>query len=1093
MTVLRGQIVALILLTVVMAAAAPLLAQFDSRIEGVVQDASRGVMPGTMVTLTNRDTGVALTQTTTDAGYYSFPTLPPGNYVIKAEMTGFKTTVQENVRLYVAEKKTVNLTLEVGEMATEVTVSAAPPQVDTSQARVSGLVEEGKLHDLPLLNRNFYGLVVLTPGLTGSGGGNDIYNTNNEVALSAAGHRRESNNFLVDSASVTSQVRGGMVNVSPNVDSIAEVRVSVNNFSAEHGRTVSALVNVVTKQGTNDWHGSASWFHSQAGLTARTLFQPDVPQFRRNQGTGSIGGPIRKDKTFIFGSFDILRSGAGFGRVALMPTNEFINALKQNRPNGVATHILSTFPGLKPSTSFVTAGTYAGKDCATLGSPSELITTVIGTVPCNLPVVGDAVFSGSDPRNGHQWNVRADHVFNEIRDRLYASVYRTVMDQANSFPFPDFNVTAVYSSYYVNLNETHTFSPHRINELALSYVRNFSDGPVAHGNVGLNYILGMESINGISTPMLNASNTWELRDTVSLIHGSHNLRFGGSRVYGQVNSDFVGLMMRHGFIFLNPMDFGADAPFYHLNISFDPKTGDPVGSVAGVRTHSTAFFVHDDWKLRPNLSVNLGLRWEYFGNPGDKRGRLTNLIFRSGNDLKSRIADAMVDRVEKLWETSDINNFSPRLGFAWDPTGTGKMSIRAGVGLFYDRYSDQIYTNSLVNPPNLAQTMVTVFDPISKPVFSIGELEQPPYNFKRPEGLKYGLNEKNGLLTGRVMLRGTDPNFRNQYAGNWFAGIQYAIACDWVIETNYLGSAGRKLYAQTDANRDTGDLLDGVLDRLNDSFDIIEYGESSLTSAYHGGTVALKKRYNRSFSFETAYTFGKAIDQASTFHVNGGEQLAIVDRYDPKRQRGVADFDIPQKLVFSTLWEVPSLTTGPLFLNKALSGWQLTTISMFQSGGPFSIIDTRAFSPVKDATGAIVGNNGGDYNADGFNYDFPNAPSWGNSLTSNPTVDQLIAGGVLNTADFTRPAPGANGTLGRNTFRNRGYANVDFSILKDFTIPWMLGGEAARLQVRCETFNLLNRKHLAGIGNDLGQPATFGRVTSQEGARRVQFGLRVTF
>ena len=360
--------------------------QFTSAIEGTVSDPSGAVVPNATVTIKNVETGATKSTQTSGGGSYRFTSLSAAVFTLTATAAGFKTTIQPEFRVQVTEVKTVNITLELGTANTEVTVTAAPPPVEISQGRVSGLIDESKVKELPLVGRNFFTLVVLTPGVTGlpSGGGQsyaqatgDIFTTEYGVALNANGQRGMANFFAVDSANTNNVCHGGLTNFSPNADSVQEIRVSTNNFSCETGRDASVAVNVVTKQGTNNWHGTGSWFHTNNVLQSRNIFQlPKGPVFRRNEAAWSFGGPIYKDHTFFFGSMDVLRSGVGYGFPVTIAAPQFVNFMQQNHPNNISTKLWTTYPAAtSPVRSFVTAGAMAGVDCSTLGSPSDPISS----------------------------------------------------------------------------------------------------------------------------------------------------------------------------------------------------------------------------------------------------------------------------------------------------------------------------------------------------------------------------------------------------------------------------------------------------------------------------------------------------------------------------------------------------------------------------------------------------------------------------------------------------------------------------------------------------------------------------------------------
>jgi hypothetical protein len=439
-------------------------AQFASAIEGTVTDPSGAVVPNATVTITNEATGVTQTGHTTTAGYYRFPALPGGLYTVKVAVQGFKAWTREHIRVESTQTRAVNVELEVGSAnSEEVTVTAEAPLVETSQARVSGLIQESQVKDLPLMGRNFFGLVVLTPGVTGkaTGGGQayaqaqaDIYSNEYSVNMNANGGRTESNNFMVDSATVSSSQRSGVVNVNPNAESVEEVRVLVNNFNAEYGRNSSVLVNVITKSGANALHGSLAAFYTNNGLQSKNYFQEqtanfNIPDFGRKEFSWGLGGPIFKDKTFFFVSGDVLRSDVAVSGVIPILTPQFIQLMQQRRPNGIATGIARDFPAsFTADRNFRTAGQILGSNC----TGSTPIDTPIGSVPCDFAATGNGIWNETSPRNGFQWTARLDHHFSE-KDRVYASFNRTTTDKVGfGAPevYPAFTAASPTSSLQLN-------------------------------------------------------------------------------------------------------------------------------------------------------------------------------------------------------------------------------------------------------------------------------------------------------------------------------------------------------------------------------------------------------------------------------------------------------------------------------------------------------------------------------------------------------------------------------------------------------------------------------------------------------------------
>ncbi|MGH9660758.1 MAG: hypothetical protein ACRD96_19570, partial [Bryobacteraceae bacterium] len=485
----------------------------------------------------------------------------------------------------------------------------------------------------------------------------------------------------------------------------------------------------------------------------------------------------------------------------------------------------------------------------------------------------------------------------------------------------------------------------------------------------------------------------------------------------------------------------------------------------------------------------LGLRWETYGKVG--QATLGNNVgFRSGNDFRSRIADGKNVTSRNILQRADNNNFAPRISFAWDPTGKGKTSIRGGGGIFYDFLPSQLYGGAHYTPPIYMIITASQQTAPLLPRYEFGQSATDPYQFPRPLGLGgvIGLDARNGSTFARSNIVWIDPSLRNSYTYNYSFGVQHALTSALTLEVNYVGNAGRKLYSKYNVNRYTGDLIEnnGVLRRLNPSFGNIDYSQSNLGSVYHGGTFALRQRYHNGLLFQVAYTIGKVIDYGSSF--SGG----AVNPIDPNNwniERGPADHQIGQKLALSAVWELPA-PSGSRLVRHVLGDWQLSGIAILQAGRPYSIVCTTPFRPVRTG-GAITGNTGCDYNADGVNNDRPHAPAWGAShLANRSNADRLT--GVFARTDFAAPGLGQRGTLGRNTYFNPGIADTNFSLARTFHIPWFVGAEAADLQVRADAFNTFNRVNLGGISGDMNSP-NFGRVTSAAEGRRFQLGMRFTF
>jgi hypothetical protein len=1086
-------------------------AQYNSSIEGIVTDSSGAVIPDVSIRVTNESTGVAQTATTTHAGYYVVPALPAGSYRVEASKTGFSTAIQTGVNLESSRVQSVPLQLQIGSVSTRVDVTAAPPPVETSEAHISQITTTQEVLDLPFEGRNVLNIIAQTPGVTGTGlvsdraGTNDIFNASNAPSVTANGQRGSSNGFYVDDSSVNDNPDGGGAKLSPNPDSVQEVRVSINNYSAQYGRNSSVLTQIITKSGSNGLHGSLFEYHTDNKLSARNVFQNVanpltgrvIPVSVRNEFGGSIGLPIRKDHTFFFGSVDSLKSNLASASLNTVETPEFVNFMKANYPNSIATNLFNSYPSqIAPNGSYQTVAQL---------TQSSGLGTCTGTnslgMPCNLPLLETGVVSTSTPRNGTQWNARVDQVFGSGLDRIYANFYRMTVTQGSPAVRPAFTTAPPAETDFANLSYTHTFSPSFVNTAAGAFTRNFGASPLNHPSVPAININGMSGFGGGWGPAGFVQNDFHWRDLAAFNRGSHEFKAGFDIYRDQDNAPFTGPTLRPSFQFANVFDFAADKPFEEDNINFDPRNGGPPFQDYGFRSTTYGFFIQDDWKIRRNLTVNLGLRWDYSGNPSMNVDRMTNLILASGSTFQQRIAGATVQPVKNMYSGQDITNLAPRIGFAWDPTNTGRLSIRGGWGIFYDRWPNKVWSDTTRgNPPYLANISASIHNPSGpQPIYVLGTTDEPPYGFVLP-GVQAGLNPANGPICCVSTAGGADRQITYAYAMNMFFGLQYSPASNWVIEADFLGSGGRDLYTVIDRNRVDRDLIvnNNTLHRLNPYFASMNYGDNSASSFYNGMALSVRKIFSRGITFQTSYTLGKAIDYVNAPGAGSGSAYGpVVDAYNVHAQRGLSDNDVRSKVSFNFVVSLPSLQSAPALLRWPFGGWEVSSLATLQSGLPASVYTSASFVPVWNnascaaaltAGCAIIGNTGGDYNADGNTYDYPNAPSFGARKTYSRS-EYLT--GVFTAADFPAPAFGHEGDLGRNVFHGPGLAQVDLSLIKNFSLPWFTQ-ERARLQFRAESYNLLNRVNLTGFDTNL-ISGTFGMATSTFTPRSIQFAGRIEF
>jgi len=1110
-------------------------AQFTSTLQGTVTDPTGAVVPNATVTVKDTVTGITRTVQTSAAGVYFISSLPASTFDLTVSATGFKTSLRQGIRLEGAQVKGLDITLELGATATEVTVTGAPPAVETAEAKVSSRIDNTSVTNLPMVARNMYSLVVLTAGITGlpSGGGQayaqataDIFSAEYGVNLSANGQRPESNAFQVDSGSSNGAPRGGVTNLTPNADAIQELRVSINNFSAEYGRNSSSVTNVVTRSGTNNFHGTIGEFFTDDHLTSGNIFQPPTipryngslartPVFIRNEGNWSLGGPIRKDHTFFFGSMDFLRSGSGFTNVGSVVTPDFTNYMEANYPNNKSTYVMKSFLPIGSSLGVSqTVGdvmsTYYGTTC----TGSNAITTPIGSMPCDFPLVENISSNQTIPRNGLQWNARIDQSFGSGSNRLYGNWFRTSRQATFSTSiYPAFTMPEPEYTDYLNVNFTHIFSPTVLFETAITVTRARGDVNLSHSHPEIPNLSvpGITSYGmGFTGPTFIQTNG-EWRNVLSWNRGTHAFKFGEN--YGHDDgwgsgAHFAGEYTRYFYGFNTLFDFANDQVFSESHYGYNPSTGTQGSYAFEPVEQRLGAFANDDWKVRHNVTLNLGLRWEMFLNPYEQqdkpKGLFSRMVFNGGDNFSERIANASM--IQGRPENSvPHDNFMPRVGFAWDPTGKGKVSIRAGYGMFYNRQDGQFWHDCCVQLPMFAVISASGFTSGIKPVYGFGTSTVAPYGYPPMTGVVAGLDSRGGVIGASAGLQPWDPNMKNEYAENWFLGVQYALTDNWIIEGNYVGSEGHHLYAGYDVNRYDGDLLGPVvqtgtdstgspvygvlLKRLNSSFGSIDYGQANGYSYYYGGNFTVKRRFSRGLDFQAAYTVGKAKDTSSSF----GTGLSIADLNNLKLNYGLSDFDVRQKLAASFVYDFPG-PKGPGAKSKLLGGWQAGAVVIFQKGTPYSVFCGLPFEPVYDKPASdpsrqVIGNTGCDYNADGFSYDFTMTPSFGRFKSGSK---QQFLNGIFQASDFPTPAFGQEGDLGRNSYIGPGYIDTDFNIVKSTSIPWLWHDEAAKFQFRIEAFNLFNNVNLQNPDGSL-TDGTFGKSTGVFPSRNIQFGLKIIF
>ena len=1031
-------------------------AQFGSGIQGNVADQSGAIVPGTRIIVTNVDTGVSRETVSSEDGLYRVPSLSPGTYKVQASKDGFGGT-EHTVVVSANEIRRVDFKLTVGNLVETASVSVQAPILETEEGRISGHIETKELKELPIPNRNVFNLLSLQPGVSGRSLSTDNVGGSSTPAVNANGMRVDSNSFTVDDMNANSISRGGRSEVTPNLETVAEVRVVSNNFSAVQGRNMGTQISVVTKSGSNEFHGSVWDYHRNNKLQSRSFFNPIVPVSRRNQFGYGLGGPIIKNRTFFYTTYEGLRSSGTSISTATVETPQLRDYVTRTRPNSIAAYVFGKHGPVEGIELF---------NVRDLGGPLPGV-NVFSSTPDGIPDIGTLRYLSPTEGDSNQFTVRIDHELVPGKDRLYGYYYRHKGGTIAPGVRPQFVRNELTTGNFANINHTHIFSPTTLNEVRFGVTRwigRYSD--LLNKEVPEIVITGLGTIRDVNVfPGGWSPTEWVLREQLSTVRGAHRFQMGGEarRAY---NILWHTRYYLPGYQFASVLDFIDDEPI-EMRRTVDPRTGEPISTRADQQIWEAAAFFQDDWKARRNVTINMGLRYDYFGPYTDKHDRLRNFVPGPGTTIGQQIASGKVDVVPKGWNTDKLN-IAPRFGFAWDVGAQGKNVVRGGYGISYDRMAT-VYTAGYRENPPLAST-ATLGLQLGTPVFtySLGDPSKPYYGYPVDPALRVGLDERNGIRGVRVALRAIDNNFNNPYAHNWFLGIQRALFGEFVLETAYVGSAGRHLVNITDVNRYNGDLLDGRVDGYNPSFSQINLAQTNSLSIYHGATLMVQKHFSRGFSFNANYTYGKVLTDAEAEQ----DVTSFYDVDNRRRDRSYASFDVPQRVAFTGVWELPFLRNCSSWYCKVAGGWQLSGYGIFEQGRPMNVSTDAAYP-------------NGDFNADGTRADRPNAPAA--SVKRSGFTKEEFLNGIFRTTDFPRPAAGSLGDLGRNAFRGPGFARVDASLSKTFTMA-----ERVNANLKVESYNAFNRANFNAPSTNLTNN-NFGKVTSSDPGRVYQVNLLIRF
>ncbi len=1062
-----------LLIVLIAATIAPLIAQQTTgSMLGNVTDAQGGAIVNTPVTARNLETGLSRTASTNDRGEYRIEFLPPGNYEVSIIVAGFRAFKQTGLALQVGQFARVDARLEIGETSNTVTVEAGVPLVNTTDATVGQTVTTQQITTLPIVNRSVYSLLTLTPG---------VQNTQNAIALGFPAQRTFINggadatmgsvNYYLDGGSNVSSLRN-TGNTPPNPDAVQEFRVDTNNYSAEYGRFGNGVINVITRSGSNQLHGSLFEFLRNTKLNANTYNALVKPPLHRNQFGGSIGGPIVANKTFFFGTYSGLRQQTTtFLSSAVVPT--------------AAQRGGDFSAGTKPIIDPVTGLQFPDNKIPL----SRLDPTATNIMNKYLPLANlpNNTYQGQvpSPYNTDEYLFKIDHLVTDSQ-RLSASYYTTAgnnsVQPAGNLPWS----TQAYDWRQQNANLQYTWAvnPALVNQTWLSYTRYFggrvNNPALSLRDFGSDYAiqgppnLPQIAVTGyftfgqsIAGPVAG-DNVYSMRDVVSYTRGIHSIRFGGEL---SLSKDIQQTLLNNYGVFsftgakTGPKTNQGDA-FADYLLGLPVTMNQDAPETALYNFWQTGLFVQDDIKLLPRLTVNLGLRYDLQTPPTDPQDReLTFVPGQQSKVLPSAPLGILVvgdPGVSRGVISTRKNHLSPRIGIAWDPFGDGKTSVRAGGGIFYGSVSGNGWGTVENSQPFAVRQQFSNPASLTHPYANLaGGVSPFPYVYT-PSTARFILPA--GLLP-------IDLNFKWPRSYQFNFTVQRQLVNNFTVSAGYVGTLSHNLAFSPDINYPfydstaTSSNFNARRPYGNGQLSTINLMQSNGTASYHALQVTAKKAMGHHFSLTSFYTFSKSLSSAQMDgqSTNGSAQ----DFHNLALEHGRSDYDQRHSVVAAVIWE-PSYYAGKNpALRWVLNGWTISPIVNLGSGQPFSVT------------------SGKDNNFDGLSNDRAN-------LVGNPylNADRSRAETTamwFNTAAFASNPIGTDGTSARNLLDAPGFRNVDMGLFRDFKYR-----ERTKVQFRAEFTNVFNMVSLNAPNSALSS-TSFGKITTAREMRQLQLGLRIAF
>ena len=1091
--------------------------QITGSIRGTVVDPSGAIVQAATVTAKQTETGLTRSSVTDRQGEYVLVELPIGHYQLEVRAPGFQKYLQQGISLDVNESATVGIHLKLGAETQQVEVSADAALVQSTVSSLGQTVMEHEILDLPLDGRNFSqlgtlqpGVVPLTPGLLEAGGP-----ARQNQAYAVDGQRPESNNFMIDGADNVSAVDGGFV-LKPPIDAIAEFKILSHNANAEFGRNTGSTTNIVTRSGSNSFHGAAWEFLRNDAMDSSDYFTRSVQPLKQNQFGATFGGPILKDKTFFFGYYEGFRNRQGETVPATVPSVAERQGDFAEECTDLSGASFDPSTGLcsNPQGQLTFFGTPVPFNQMTLFTPIDPIATnVLPFFP--MPNQGANGFIATQTliENNDQFGVRLDHYLSRVDTLNFRYMYSSGPTTDPLSPVganvPGFPVGEDDRAQNFVAQETHIFSSNTIAVARFSYLRNkfLLDEHLNHESptdLGFQYTPTLPSAAGppfiqvggyasvgdpITGPRNTFQNTFDASGSVSWIHGRHDFKFGGGYRRDQINA-LQGIASNGFFVF-------ANFPYSDGFASF--LSGNPVVFLQGggnfdreIRDRALNAYAQDDYKVNSRLTLNVGLRYE-LPFPATENNNQVNLFVPGAQSKVLPNAPAGLlypgdPGVPAGLIPTQKTAFAPRFGVAWDPRGDTKTVVSAAYGIFYEPY----YTGE--GGP--------LQDPVSSPPYlKTQQISFPVNSFANPF---YTPNPFGQAFPEPMTLLVVARNLHLPYAQDWNLNIQRSFGEDWLLQVGYVGTTGVRLPRFIEGNPAV--FIPGVdssgnpLSNENNVNQRRIYSGCTLAqpnncvyssvgeiagianSSYNALEASLRKRFGHGLSFLASYTWSHSIDDVSSFNITGsasqpvaGENDLAQNPFNLGAERGPSMFDARHRLVLSYQWSLPFLEHSSAWYGKVFGNWQLNGILTAMSGTPFTVFDSNDVSLQGQAP-----------EISGFSSNRPN-------IVGNPNSGPRTVAEWFNTGAFQQLQPDPLGRFqvfgdeGRNAVLGPRYVNWDASAFKNIRLT-----ESKELQFRGELFNVLNHTNFRLPVSDIESP-TFGQVQSDVSPRVIQVALKFLF